>query len=352
MFKNIKKTGLISISLLFVSAIIISFFLSKTTKSKFGCEYKNRLNGYIFYIAFPFKQDLKIPSEDLDQKCLYEFYEGLHEISSLTRHSDQNLDNICAYINTKLPIRTWDQCNFRIGIAMTYTKRAQIYGADQLERTVDSKLKFCDGLITRSFDCIIGVYTGVNVAYQNHYKDSVFPIKDNDPFWICKIGRGWQYKLQCMRNIVSFIYDFTDYDINRGIELVSNNLDDPAERFELLVTYFSSLAFRREIPQTKIQEMCTTFTNKEVRQACVEGYANGLVEVSDSGHETEVVLEYCLTPLYSHFESGRCLSRGFSDLPISNIKEHCLSEFPIEYKVFCNKVGEDFELPFGLHLNK
>lgn len=352
MNKNIKKAWLIAISFLILGVGIFSFFLSKTTKSKFDCEYKNRFKGYVFYLAFPFNKNLKIPNEELPPQCLYEFYEGLYEISSLTNHSDQNLDNVCAYINTKLPKRTWDQCNFRIGIAMTYTKRAQIYGADQLERMVDSKLKFCDGLITRSFDCIIGVYTGVNVAYQNHEKDSRFPIVDGDPFWICKIGRGWQHKLQCMRNIVSFIYDFTDYDINRGVELVSSNLSDPAERFELLVTYFSSLAFRREIPQSKIQEMCTTFTNKEVRQACVEGYANGLVEASSPGHETEVVLEYCLTPLYSYNESGRCLSRGFSDLPISNIKEHCLSKVPIGYKVFCNKVGEDFELPFGLRLNK
>ncbi len=307
----------------------------KSVADQFNCKYKNRLLGYRFYLLFP---RVAVPDQTLEDKCLYEFYEGINQASTILETNYTKLGDICSVINKKYPVKTWDICYFKLGIASTYTQRAVVDTPGGLEKLVDDKLIFCEGMGDKKLDCVIGVYTGVNLAFQNLDKDSVFPIKDNNPFWLCGVGLGPQHKLQCFRNMVSMLFDFTGGDTDKAVKIIYDSLQDPFEKFEIALTFYSSLAYGKNTP-AEAQITCAKIHDAKTRYACIEGYATGLDEVLPQGTEALGIVKYCLTPIFSYKERGECIRRGFFELPgTSSFQERnriCRLMVPNLYKRFC-----------------
>src|SRR6185369_16827351 len=117
-------------------------------------------------------------------------------------------------------------------------------------------------------DCITGVYTGVNIAYQDESGVSKYPIKDGDPFWLCKVGRGNDYQVNCLRNMVSYLYHFTKGDLKKGVDIIQNFPTDDEMHFEINLTFFSSLAHTHSLSNSDIYKICTNIKDKKVRYAC------------------------------------------------------------------------------------
>lgn len=345
-----KKAGYFFLT--FVITIGVVFLLKNifpfVPETANNCGSAYRMEGYKSYFSFLFKKEMKFPAESVPDKCFYEFYEGVYEASAVSPKRYADLENICAYISKAMPVKSWNQCFFKFGIALTYTKRTQIRNPDKLQKFVDSKIKFCEGIKNNSIDCIVGVYTGIDISFINDDGDSVFPIKNNDPFWLCKVGMGLSYKLNCYRNTVSYIYKFTNGDMNKAVEILNNNLPDAFERFEIKLTYFSSLAYMSSYKYPDIHKLCLSFADKETRYSCIEGYATGLDEVLTNGQEGPGVIEYCLNSPFSFDEKGECLRRGFFELPTTTDldvkKAACESSVPAIFKTYCD-VAKDIPIP-------
>lgn len=344
---GLKKLIYIAFSAIFIVSLIF-FVVENVYSGKFGCEYKNKINGYLYYLLYSEKSDslfhkvgLKRPG-DIGEKCINQFYEGLNQAVVLNGNNYDRLNKICSQISLSFPVKTWDLCYFKIGIATTYTKRTQIKDIEKLQDLVDSKIEYCEGMGPKSLDCIIGVYTGVGVSYQNYSNDSVFPVKDGDIFWICNSGRKTKYKLQCYRNMVSFLWEYSKGDTNHAVEIIHKDLTDPVERFEIDLTFYSSLAYVTEFKPKDIQSLCAKIKDSRVRLACIEGYATGLDEVLPQGTEGKGIVNFCVSPLFSYQETGECLKRGFFELPGYKTFEEsnaiCLKLVPKIYKNYCTKV--------------
>ncbi len=321
--------------------VLFSFILLVLIHKYFtysNCQYKYKLAGYKFFFLVPFNNDIKIPTLNVEEKCYYEFFEGLYEASAFSNDRYKNLDYVCSEMNLRLPKATWNQCYFMLGTAISYTERSEISTPDDLQKFIDSKISFCEGANKNYTDCFIGVYTGVHIAYQNFYGDSKFPIKNNDPFWLCRVGKGLNNKSQCMRNIVSYIYEFTDKDLDKAILFIKSNPEDSLVSQDVLITFFSSLAFKSEISMEEIQKTCVSYADMSVRNACILGYANGVVESYVYPESLPRSVEYCLSPLFNYQESGECLKVVFYDLPLETPIEDCLKNTPEIYWKYCNEI--------------
>lgn len=356
------KLGL-KIDLYFFAGIVLCIFLiwfSFLVKSnKWDCEYKNRINGYTFYFLFSDKNNwlldklnIKRPQEDIGEKCFYEFYESIENATIITGNNYDRLKQICTHINLSFPIKTWDLCYFKVGIASTYSQRQKIEKPEKLQKYIDSKIKFCEGMGKNTIDCIIGIYTGVGLSFQNFNNDSKFPIKDNNPFWLCGMGLGQKYELQCYRNLVSVLYDFAGKDLDRAVDIIHSKLDDETERFEIDLTFYSSLAYIPQYSTYDIQKICSEIKDAKKKNACIQGYATGLDEVLPQGTEGAGVVDFCVSPLFSYREVGECLRRGFFELPgYSNFQERnnvCKNMVPKIYKDFC---VEEVDIPVSSYVN-
>lgn len=309
-----------------------------------GCRYINRFQGFKSFFLFPVKKNVNTPDPTMKDKCYFEFFEGIGEAATIFKNDYAGIDKICSAINKKLPVKSWNQCYFQLGTGLTYTKRSGIKDSSALVRFVDSKIDFCSGFPSNFFDCVIGVYNGVNLAYQNFEKDSVYPMPNNDPFWVCKASKYQKYKPQCTRNIVSFLYLLTDGDLNKGAKLSAEVFDKEPDKFELVLTYFSSLAYQKQIPYDDIRKLCTGYKDAETRFACIEGYATGVVEVTD-GSESKEVIKFCVSNVFTKKEVGECIRRGFSELPVTDQKISCYKSAPKGYEEYCARVGETVPVP-------
>lgn len=341
MIKALKKQKYWLIILVFIVALPLFYNgLSGTV----ACKPINRFQGFKSYLLFPIKHSLNLPEPLMADKCYFEFFEGIAQAATLFRPDYKKIDQVCNFVNTKLPVKRWNQCYFQLGTALTYTKRSGIKDSSELVKFMDSKIDFCSGFPSNFFDCVIGVYTGVNLAYQNLNKDSVFPMPNNDPFWVCKASRYVKYKPQCARNVVSSLYVLTNGDLYKGAKVSAEVFDTQLDRFELVLTYFSSLAYQKQIPFEDIRKLCLSYKDSETRFACIEGYATGVVEATDGG-ESKEVLRFCLSPVFNFKESGECIRRGFSELPSGDLKAICAKEVPVSFLQFCSKVGEAVPVP-------
>ncbi len=334
---NILFIGLIRAILgIFVCLMIALVFIDLNRDSE--CVGVNKLQGYVFYMKFPFVTTLSFPPPNAIL-CSNVFLEGIYEASMFDPNGATKIDQICDYINSESPFKSWNRCNFNLGISIVYDKRSRINSPEGLQRFIDSKIRFCESLPKDGVDCITGVYTGVNIAYQDETGTSKYPIKDNDPFWLCKVGKGNEYQVNCLRNMVSYLYVFTKGDLNKGVEIIQNFPVNEEMHFEIKLTFFSSLAFIYSLSNNDIYKICTNIKDKNVRYACIEGYATGLDEVLPSGGEAKGLIEYCLNSPYTFDEKGQCVRRGFFELPISTdfkIKENaCLVAVPKIYTKFC-----------------
>lgn len=336
---------ILKIFLIFLFLIGTIFVLPlKPSDDPGKCKPINRIVGMRYYFFFPaFKDDY--PYEFSSDSCYYEFYRGILDASSVMGTNYGRLESLCTYINSKMPVKRWNQCYFRLGIASTYTRRSEITDPGHLLSLNDAKIKFCKGFSGVNFDCVIGVYTGINLAYQNLAHDSTFPIPNNDPFWICKDSSYAEYKLQCTRNIVSYIYSFTNHDHTKAVEILDDVFEFPLERYELKLTYFSSLAFVDEISYDEARQLCVSYKDNETRYSCIEGYATGIVEVKASGTEAAEVVKFCDNPAFTYRESGECIRRGFTEFPVEDLVGNCLKSVPPAYKSICSQVGVDFFVP-------
>lgn len=342
--KNFAEKSLVVIG--FVLLILLLKFTSPWVKD--DCRKNNYLYGYKFYLSYDIGESPIFREINDNDKCYYEFFQGIFEASNIPFANYKKLEDVCNYINSKYPVKSWNQCYFKLGIASTYTKRDKINDAKSLQKFADKRIKFCEGTGVYKGDCIVGVYTGINIAFENRDNDSVFQIKDGDPFWLCKVGKGLEYKLQCYRNLVSVLYKFYPDDFPKALEILSNDLSDSFERFELFLTYFSSLAYREEYNYQKVSELCNSFKDAFTRHSCIQGYATGIDEVAANGSEGKEVVKFCMNPIFNTFERGECLRRGFFELPttwdLNEKKSECLRLSPINYRKFCD-VSMDMPMP-------
>lgn len=347
--KNIFKYLPVTLFLAIGTFVLLPTFMSAKNGAVRDCPGSYRIEGYKSYINFVFKKSMKLPPETVPGTCIYEFYEGVYEASGILGDRYSNLDKVCAFVSSYMPAKSWNQCYFRIGTALTFTKRNNLSDPDKLQKFTDSKIKFCEGLKNNSVDCIAGVYTGIDLAFINDDRTSVFPIKNNDPFWICKVGAGNTYKLNCYRNTVSFLYNFTNGDMDKAVSILDNDLPSPFERFEIKLTFFSSLAYLPGYKYSDVHKLCLSFKNRETRYSCIEGYATGLDEVLANGLEGPGVVDFCLNSPLSYDEKGECLRRGFFELPTTwdlNVKKQtCEDSVPSVFKSFCN-VEKAIPLPY------
>ncbi len=328
---------------------ILVWATQKPVVDKFNCKYKNRFLGYGFYLFSP---RIPVPDLTLEDNCLLEFYEGVNQSSTILKTNSRKLSNICSVINQGYPIKTWDICYFKLGIASTYTKRSVVDSVAGLQELVDHKIGFCEELGDKKLDCVIGVYTGVNLAFQNLNKDSTFPIKDNNPFWLCNVGKGPQYKLQCFRNMVSILFEFTEEDTDKAVKIIYDLLEDPFEKFEIALTFYSSLAYIGKYTPADVQKICARINDARTKYACIEGYATGLDEVLPQGTEGAGIVKYCITPIFSYKERGECIRRGFFELPGAGTFQEqnriCRSLVPGAYKKFCRV---EIDIPLTDYVN-
>ncbi len=332
--KEILKHVLLTLG---ISASVFLYVAAKPW-DKSDCRRNMRLYGYKFYLSFNEAKKPIFQVQNNNDKCYYEFFEGIHKASTVFSPNYSKLEKVCSYINKSYPVKSWDQCYFKIGIASTYTKRDTVYDLLDLEKFIDKQIKFCEKSGKHAGDCIVGVYTGVNLAFQNNDKDSGFGLM-NDLFWPCKTGMGKAYKLQCFRGMVSLLYGYTKGDSAKAKELIFDNLTDKFERFEVTLTYFSSLAYIDEYDPYKVARLCTSIDEGFVRYACILGYATGIDEVAGNGNEGKAVVDFCVNELFSFNETGECIRRGFFELPttwnIDSKKKICLQLSPIKYKNYC-----------------
>lgn len=327
----------VNLSLIFIVFVGLIFWFGNielTSDAKY-CRPLNRILGVRFFLKSTANEEVNVNLES-STDCEYEFFSGIYNIFVLTGSNQKKLSITCEKINKQLENKKWDQCYFLIGTANLYTARSKISDSNKLVDYLDSQIKFCEGS-TNPLSCIAGVYTGVHLAFRNSTGDSRFPVKNN-PFWVCGAGGSGQYFLQCKRNIVAYVYDFTSGDIDKAVKYIEESANSYQEKIEVIHTFFSSLAFREEFGIERAQSLCTSFLSKDIQLACVTGYANGLTEVSKLDEIVGKVTSYCLAPIFSYQQRGECLVRSFSDIPNENKINNCLNNSPVGYKNFCNKV--------------
>lgn len=346
---TVTKSAHFKLFLVALGATVLVLFLKFTTPwNKDDCRKNNLLYGYKFFYSYKLGDKPIFKVDNDDDKCYYEFFEGIHEASTFPFTNYKKLEDICNYINLSYPTKSWNQCYFKLGIASTYTKRDKISRISDLQKFTDEKVKFCEGAGTGKGDCIVGVYTGINIAFEDRDGDSTLPIKDGDPFWLCKVGKGRQYKLQCYRNMVSVLYKFYQDDFPKALDILEKDLSDGFERFELFLTYFSSLAYRGNYNYQKVSELCNGFKDSFTRHSCIQGYATGIDEVAANGTEGSEVLKFCLNPIFTTNERGECIRRGFFELPttwdLGIKKNECLKMVPVFYRKYCD-VSMDMPVP-------
>ena len=343
-----SKSRLAFLLAIFIVAVFIFLIVLHLADKSNSCVTRNRFYGFKFYFMFPFKENMQVPAENDGADCKYAFYEGIYKSSNIVSNSSVNLAKVCNYINKSFPPKSWDQCFFRVGTASTYFLDDKVVYDTKLSKEVDEKLENCKKYSGKTLDCVIGVYTGVNLLYQSTYQDGKLVTRGDDPFWLCKIGRGQEFKLACYRNMVSFLYHYTGGDMQKAVALIESSLVDDFERFEILLTYFSSFAYIPSFSYQDIQKLCTSFKEGLIRYSCMVGYATGIDEVAKTNEEGAEVAKYCLSPLFSFKEKGECIKRGFYELPTTNDleikKAECLKTIPSIYKKYCN-VGDDILVP-------
>lgn len=334
-FTNNKKNFLL---LAILILLIFLLQLQKVASNQSDCVGRNKIYGYKFYLGFPFKTDMAIPTDNAGAACRYAFFEGIYEASRIVSNKFLNLNKICDQINKNFPVKSWDQCFFKIGTAITYTQKNRISDKEQFISFVDDSLFFCERFGKFTIDCVAGVYTGIDLAYQD--ETSVYPIIKDNPFWLCEMGLGQKYKMQCYRNIVSYVYEATKTDYNKAVGLIKNNISDGFEEYEVLVTYFSSLAYVPTITYSDVQKLCVSFDDEVVRYSCIVGFPTGIDEVAENGDEGIQVVKFCTSKWFSFTETGECLRRGFFELPTTwdlNVKrDECIRLSPKKYRDFCD----------------
>lgn len=325
----IRKIILIAILLFLV--FIMNFDPTTSDDGRF-CKEINYFSG----IRFGLLNHLNIYSGEPDviaaESCNLAFYSGLAKSFELTS-SYESLNSSCLLINKSFAPRLWDQCYFKVGDGLAYSKIADNPGNESVIREVDSGLEFCNGTANR-LSCIAGVFTGLNKAYTNDLKAD----NKHEPFWVCNAIKQNEHKLQCMRNMASYLYNFAGGDLDLAIKVIADNSDSDLEKYEATHTLFSSLAFINEIKEVDIPKVCMVYEDREVRFACISGYANGITETVESGTETQRVKTFCTNPAFKKQEQAECLRRAFSEIPVVDKKMNCRENASEEFVYICGKV--------------
>lgn len=327
--------------LILISVFVLGF---KKLPADDKCKYNQRAIGFESYFYAFFGSNIPETEVEIVDDCSYEFYQGAYTAFKVSGYRYDKINDFCNQVNAKSVPRAWNQCYFNLGSSISYINTDTIKDAKGLSAMITDKIGFC----SKSYEgtklsCIAGVYNGVNLIFQKKNLVSDRLLNDvlviNNPFWVCNGEQEDVYQTQCFRNIVSFVYDFTNGDIYKAINLIEQYTEVGNQRYETKVTFFSNLAFRSNFNQNAVINLCIQLVG-ENRRACINGYANGITETTSNGEETDSVINYCINPKYKFSESGECLRYGLSTLPVVDLKYNCLSKVPEVYKVFCEGVDK------------
>ncbi len=323
--------------LLMLSFIFIDF--SVDSHSQY-CTYLNKYSGFRFYVLDTLGIKSNFPGSTKAESCKLAFYRGVYEGNKIIPGYER-LDTVCKKINANSGYRLWDVCYFNLGISVLYYRNNENVNNQNLVLDTESGIRFCGGT-SNKLSCIAGVFTGINWFLTDNPKYK--PIQEN-PVWICQSLKYPDYKLQCMRNLISYLYSYSGGNLEKSLLIIEQNSSNIFEKYEASHTLFSSLAFTDDFTEEAVKKICVDYKERWLKMACVSGYANGITETAVIGTEAKRILNYCGSNIFSFEDKAECYRRAFSEIPGFDKKANCLVNVPENFKHVCRLVEEVVPVP-------
>jgi len=274
-----------------------------------SCEDSYYFMGQKGYEAYLEGQALSSPTKP--SVCTDAFYGGILNVWEKNGSDEEAILSICNLVNSKLPTRTWDQCFFNVGQGLVFRGQEQVDNK-MAKELVDSSIDFCERIpgehtFSKS-SCIAGVFNALNMAYL--LGDRGIYMDPNRPFALCEEQTAINRR-QCYRNLTSSLYYLSGKNLFLASEYISS-IENFGERYETTLTLFSNLAFE-PVDADEVVRNCINL-HGNIRNACIQGYAIGLLEAKEADTGLEAVMYFCLNSLFTTKEKGLCIYRAFYDL--------------------------------------
>lgn len=272
--------------------------------------------------------------------CAAGFYHGFME-ALLTRTPDpQEAGKFCEDLEKNVASEAPDlglQCFHGIGhgaIEATVAKEGAT--GDELG-LIKPAVALCEEIAKNEeqlYRCTSGVFNGIANFYID--KEYGLTILQEDPLWFCHLQSS-RYRESCYGNMNAAILWHAKNDLGTAVKSLEV-IADEKERVSAM-RYLVALASLDMVRKSAAQAVgvCQDFQGA-MHEACIQGFAHGLLEHGTPTAEYKEALEFCRTPEMNATETQICFRYVLSNLggwySQSRVKEICAA-VEEQYRPFC-----------------